>query len=172
MSKAQSTGTDVEALVGMLASRNGLTRQKARKSLVAMGTPAVPCLAHALQQSSSKHVRWEAAKALGAISNASTIPVLVEALEDSDADVAWLAAEALRKFRKAAWPALLQRLLKKGAVSEALIQGAHHVFGKQKEDGFNDVQEALVKALGSSEGSEAIPLAAYDFIRRMTETPL
>jgi HEAT repeat protein len=57
---------------------------KARKSLVALGKPAVPSLTRHCRIPKLDHVRWEAAKALGAIGDTRAIPRLVNALEDSD----------------------------------------------------------------------------------------
>ena len=165
MSKPQPASTQLESWMRMLGSKDGLVRQKARKSLVAVGKPAVSALIKALQDSKVNQVRWEAAKALGALGDPRSIPALVEALEDRDSDVAWLAAEALIKFKKAAWPPLLQRLIKKGADSDAVRQGAHHIFRKQQEAGVKDVLAPLVKALGANKDPESIPLAAYDILR-------
>jgi HEAT repeat protein len=111
MNKQKSTDTNLESLMDLLASKNGATRLKARKSLVALGKPAVPSLNRTLQNSKEDHVRWEAAKTLGAIGDIRAIPSLVKALEDNNSDVTWLVAEALRKFKKIAWPPLLRALM-------------------------------------------------------------
>jgi HEAT repeat protein len=153
--------------MGMLASKDGMIRRKARKSLVALGKPAVSGLAQALQASPLDQVRWEAAKALGAIGDARAIPSLVKALEDSDTDVAWLAAEALSEFKKAAWPSLLRALMKAGTDSFILRQGAHHVLLNQKEAGFDDLLATLMKALKSGLVRESTIAAAYGILRRM-----
>jgi len=167
MSKQKRTGTDMESLMGTLAGKDGATRLKARKSLVALGKPAVSSLIQALQNSRSYHLRWEAAKTLGAIGDTRAIPSLVKALEDRDTDVAWLAAEALRKFKKAAWPPLLSALIERGADSRSLRQGAHHVLRNQKEKGLNDVLATLSKDLESITFPESASLAAYDILKRM-----
>jgi HEAT repeat protein len=167
MSKQNWTGMNLDSLMDMLAGKDGATRLKARKSLVALGTPAVSPLIQALQKSRSDHLRWEAAKALGAISDTRAIPPLVKALEDHDLDVAWVAAEALRKFKTAAWPPLLRALVKRGSDSASLRQGAHHVLRNQKERGFNDVLATLSKDLASSTFPESTILAAYDLLKRM-----
>lgn len=98
MGKQKMTGTNIESLMEMLANKDGLIRKKARKSLVAIGKPAVSELTRALQNSKLDQLRWEAAKTLDAIGDIRAIPSLVKALEDNDQDVAWLAAEALKKF--------------------------------------------------------------------------
>jgi hypothetical protein len=167
VSKKNWTGTNLESLMDILAGKDGVARQKARKLLVVMGKPAVPSLIRALQNSKSDHLRWEAAKTLGAIGDARAIPQLVKSLEDSDQDVAWLAAEALRKFKKVAWPTLLRVLIRDKSGSVSLHQGAHHVLRDQKEDGFNDLLATLRNALESSTVPESITVAAYDIFKRM-----
>jgi HEAT repeat protein len=160
-------GTDLKSLMEMLAGKDSATRQKARNSLVALGKPAVSSLTRVLRNSKSDHVRWEAAKTLGAIGDAGAIPSLVKALEDSNSDVTWLAAEALRNFKKVAWPQLLRALINSKPDSVLLRQGAHHVLRKQKEDGFNDLLSTLRTALESSTASESTPFAASNLLKRM-----
>jgi hypothetical protein len=167
MSRQKLTGRNLGSLMVVLASKDGATRQRARKTLVALGKPAVSPLTQALQNSEVDHVRWEAVKTLGAIGDSRAIPSLVKALEDSDPDVAWLAAEALRKFKKAAWPALLRVLIKRGADSALLRQGAHHVLRNQREVGFNDLLATLRKALESGSVPVSTTVAAYDILKRM-----
>jgi HEAT repeat protein len=167
MSKQKLIGSNLESLINLLASENGATRMKARKSLVALGKPAVPSLTRTLQNSKEDHVRWEAAKTLGAIGDVRSIPALVSALEDSDQGVVWLAAEALRKFKKIAWPYLMSALVKSKKDSVLLRQGAHHVLRKQKEDGFNDLLTTLMKTLESNTASESTPFAASNILKRM-----
>jgi hypothetical protein len=91
----------------------------------------------------------------------------VKALEDSNSDVTWLAAEALRNFKKVAWPQLLRALINSKPDSVLLRQGAHHVLRKQKEDGFNDLLSTLRTALESSTASESTPFAASNLLKRM-----
>jgi len=167
MSRQVPTEANLESLIHTLANKNGLARQKARHSLVRAGRPAVPLLIRALQESRVDQVRWEAAKALGVMGDARAIPVLVKALEDNDADVAWLAAEALQKLQKAAWPALLHALIQYGAESAALRQGAHHVFRRQRQEGFEDLITALLKALETETRPEATTMAAHEILERM-----
>ena len=162
------TGANLESLMNALASRDGVTRLKARESLVALGRPAVLLLIRALRGSKVDQVRWEAAKTLGAIGDARAVPALVKALEDTDPDVAWLAAEALQKLGKAAWPTLLRALIRCGARSSALRQGAHHVFRGQRQEGLDDLITRLLKALEDSTVPELTLTAAHDFLEKVT----
>jgi HEAT repeat protein len=150
-----------------LSSKDGVIRLKARKSLVLLGKPAVPTLSKTLLNSQVKQVRWEAAKTLGAIGDARAIPSLVHTLKDADSDIAWLAAEALEKFKKIAWLPLLRLLVKSGADSAELRQRAHHVFRDQRKDGFNDLLVTLRTALKSSTVPELTTVAAHNIIKRM-----
>jgi hypothetical protein len=167
MSRQIQTGANLESWISTLASRDGMARQKARKSLVAMGKPATPSLIRALRNSKVDQVRWEAAKALGAIGDARAAPALVKALEDKDPDVAWLAADALQNLKKAAWPALFHKLIRRGAHSASLRQGAHHALRNQRAKGFNDLLALLLKALEAETVPEMTPVAAYDILERM-----
>ena len=170
MSKQVRNGTSVESLMKELASKDGATRMKARKALATLGKPAVSSLMQALENSQLDHLRWEAAKTLGAIRDARAIPILVKALEDRDPDVAWLAAEALIMLKKTAWAPLLHELIKSGSDSVSLRQGVHHVLCNQKERGFNDQLATLMKNLESDAATESAPVAAYDILKRMKTT--
>lgn len=99
MNERKIADANIQFLMDMLASKDGTIRQNAREELVALGKPAVSFLTQALQNSRLAQVRWEAAKALGGINDTGAISSLVNALEDSDSDVAWLAAEALITYK-------------------------------------------------------------------------
>ncbi len=168
MSGGTTAAANLESLMDMLASEDGRTRLKARNSLVALGKPAVSSLVRALSNARIYHVRWEAAKALGAIGDPRSIPPLVRALEDDDLDVTWLAAEGLIRFGMAAWPFLMRALMKAGPDSYQLGQGVHHVLVNQRLDGFDDLLAPLVKDLKSGTVHEAAALGAYKVLKRMT----
>jgi len=163
----QPTDTSLKSLMKMLESKDGLVRQKARLLLVEMDGPAVIPLSEALTHSKLDQTRWAAAKALGEIVDVRSLPALVNALEDTDSDVAWLAGVALKKFEKAAWKPLLQRLIENGVDSVRLRNGTRHVFSTQKEQGFNDLLEELMTALEDTALPEAGAIVATEVLKRM-----
>jgi HEAT repeat protein len=169
MIKRRSKRVDLESLMDKLASRDGMVRKDARESLVALGRRAVSSLDGALKDSGSKQLRWEAAKALGAIVDARSIQPLVNALTDRDPDVAWLAAEALAKFGKEAWPLLLRALIRSAPDSVQLRRGAHHVFVNQSAEGFEDLLDILTKDLESGKAAESAPIVADSILKRMKD---
>jgi HEAT repeat protein len=167
MNTQPSTDTDLQSLMRMLESKDGLVRQKARIALVEMADPAVIPLSEALMHSKLDHTRWGAAKALGEIVDVRSIPALVSALDDTDADVAWLAGVALKKFEKDAWRLLLQKLIVNGVDSVRRRNGTRHVFSGQKAEGFNDLLEELMTALEDSALPEAGGIVAGEILKRM-----
>jgi len=167
MSRQKWFGTNLKPLLDLLASKDGSVRINARESLISLGKPAVSSLSKALTKSSSNQVRWEAAKALGAIRSPRSIPSLVKALDDRDRDVAWLAAEALKEFGKVAWPTLFNALIKDGAKSALFRQGAHHVLCNQKEAGFEDLLPSLLKDLEANGLRESAMVTAREINKRI-----
>jgi HEAT repeat protein len=147
-----------EGLIASLASKNDTVRVKARHSLVGMGKAAVPLLAEALKSKNSL-TKWEAAKALGEIGDPSTASTLVEALEDEDFDVRWLAAEGLTKMNINALKPLLEALEKHGD-SFLLQEGAHHVFHDLAKGALRKFLGPVLAALEELEPGEEVPWAA------------
>ena len=167
METDNATAALLETLTTMLSDRDGLVRQKARLQLVEMGTPAGPALAQVLRGAPSKNARWGAAKALVEIRDPRAVPALLDALEDRDSDVAWLAAVALNKLGKAAWKAVLQRLIERGVDSVAVRSGVHHVFTGQTFDREEELFATLLRSLEFGELDEAGAMAATEIHRRM-----
>lgn len=165
--KNKMTKEDMEVLMFMLESNDGVIREKARESLGIIGKPAVLPLTNVLRNSGMTQVRWEAVKILGTFKDKRSLPSLVKALEDNDQDVAWVAAEALKNFRKLAWPALLRMLIKRGSDSVLLRNGVHHVMINQNEEGFNDLLAILIEALDSKTVPESSTIAANEILKRM-----
>jgi HEAT repeats/PRC-barrel domain len=135
----------IKTLIKHLSGSNGLTRQYARKSLVAIGRPAVSYLLPLLHN--PKHqIRWEAVKALGAIKDPSSIDGLTAALIDESFDVRWIAAEGLVELgRQVILPLLHSLAVQPGALF--LRESAHHILraliDAELEQGLKPVLAAL-----------------------------
>ena len=167
MDTQYSDDTNLKSLMKRLESTDGLVRQKARRALVEIGDSAVIPLSETLMHSKLDQTRWAAAKALGEIIDTKSLPALVNALEDTNTDVAWLAGMALKKFEKVAWKILLQQLVENGVDSVRLRNGARHVFSGQKEEGFNDLLEELMTALEDTALPESGAIVATEILKRM-----
>lgn len=167
MNTKELTQTELADLMEMLADKDGMVRQDAREQLVRQGQLALPPLKEALVNAKSDQVRWEAAKALGEIADPDSIPALVQALSDSNFDVSWLAAEALKKFKTVAWPSILRTLVEENNDSSSLYRGAHHVLIDQKEEKFKDQLAVLLKDLEQGGLSESAVVAAHELLERI-----
>ena len=159
--------TAVEALVDVLSSRDGFLRQSVRKSLVAIGEPAVGFLIQALS-SKDRNVRWEAAKALEEIGDPEAARALVDRLRHDHFGVRWIAAEALIKFGKRGLEPLLSELLRDPHTG-FLKDGAHHVLYtlSQKDHSLHDLLMPIVSSLGAVNTVDMTPRIqkALDAIR-------
>lgn len=151
-----------------LASPHAMVRIKARKSLLAIGDPSVPSLIRLLSHA-KPHVRWEAAKALGRIANPTAASALVNALEDRDSDVRWLAAEGLVALGREGLRPLLAALFERDE-SCWLCQGALHVCrALAREKRLGPILRPLLVTLRQPWESTVVPAAAYAALSRLQE---
>lgn len=67
----------------------------------------------------------------------------------------------LKKFKKTACPEVLNALIGQGSESVSHRNAFHHVFRKQHENGFNELQVNLRKLLESDAIAKGASLAAY-----------
>jgi hypothetical protein len=158
----------IPSLVSELASSDPTVRTKARKALVAIGKPAVPSLIRLLSHR-TKHVRWEAAKALCGIADPIAATALVNALDDRDGDVRWLAAAGVVALGRDGLQPLLAALLQR-AKSGWLCEGAHHVcHALVKRKKLGPILRPLLAALEEPEPEVGAPPAAYTALSRLQE---
>jgi HEAT repeat protein len=116
----------LEGLIAQLGAKDGLTRQRARETLVAIGEPALVPLV-GLLGSPDLQVRWEAAKALTETPDPAAIPGLIPLLADRHQEVGWLAAVALINLGNRSVPDVLKALTDR-AESKSFREASHHVF--------------------------------------------
>jgi len=151
-------GGNVPDLLNDLAKGDITARRQARERLMSIGEPALPELLEGLARGEFQ-LRWEIAKTLGEMRLPGSIPALIEALEDDEQDVRWLAAVALAKLEEEAILLLLEALIA-NSDSGFLRQGTHHVLTTYRD---KDLDEALMRvrdALGPMENPvDVIPVA-------------
>ncbi len=135
MSKSGRNPEDVEVkiILETLCCENGMERKKARKKLVAKGKNVIKYLKDLVNH--PKHIyRWEALKTMEEIGDPASIPLFIEALEDDESDIRWIAAEGLIKLGAQSIRPLLNALIEKSD-SIFILAGAHHVFYDLKKAG-------------------------------------
>jgi HEAT repeat protein len=164
-SNVEGLDSAIRSLVQGLASRDGMLRRTMRRSLVAIGEPAVDALSEAVNDK-RRMVRWEAAKALGAIGSARGARALIRALKDGDFGVRWLGAEGLIALERKSLEPLLRSLIDEED-SDWLREGAHHVFSVLAERGLHDLVDPLLEALEGPEPGLSIVAEAHSALERI-----
>ena len=122
---AVTCAPSVDGLVQQLGDRDGVTRERARRSIVSLGSTGVEPLLQALKNRKSR-VRFEAAMCLRDIADRRAIDGLVEALGDRMFEVRWVAAEALINVGRPVVPVVLRALMEQ-ADAMWLRDGCRHV---------------------------------------------
>ncbi len=147
--------TEARVLAAELGDPNSRKRAEAREKLLALGKPAIPALRTALIDPNA-NVRWQAAKALSELHDPDTTTDLMNAMEDDDFGVRWLAAQGLIAMGPACLEILLQGLVS-CFDSIRIREGARHVLHVLVDRGYADESiEKLLHALrGSGPPSEA-----------------
>jgi HEAT repeat protein len=157
----------IPSLIEKLSDEDGLTRERARHTLVLIGKPAVPALLD-LVESPVKRARWEAAKTLSEIGDPSSVPALVGLLADRESDIRWLGAEGLVRVGPSSLPKVLHALIEQPD-SIDVRRGTRHVF---KEIGAQNkvVKELLapvVDVIGDTDPTGAIPPKAEEALEQL-----
>jgi HEAT repeat protein len=140
-----NTHARINELTTALASKDTIVRERARHSLVKIGSPATESLVELLEDRHHQ-LRWEAAKTLGEIADPRAAPALVSALRDEEFDVRWLAAVGLITMGPDALPPLLEELAKRPE-STWLRQGTHHVLRNLTDQETKDMISPVLRAL-------------------------
>jgi len=159
---------EIKNLLETLFSENGMERKAAREKLVSKGRTAVDYLTEHIHH--SKHIyRWEALKTMEEIADPVSIPFFIEALEDDESDIRWIAAEGLIKIGEESVIPLLKLLTKK-TDSIFILEGTHHVFYdlNKKENLPQDFPvDEFLATIKKSESDEAIKLLAYELLNKL-----
>ncbi len=141
--------TEARLLADGLSDTNSRQRAQVREKLLGLGRAALPALLSALRNA-NPNVRWQAAKALSQLHEPETTLDLLDAMEDDDFGVRWLAAEGLI----AMGPDCLETLLKGLTAcfdSVRIREGARHVLHVLVDKGYTD--EAMDKLMHALRGS-------------------
>ena len=149
-----------------LASEDPVTRERACRALILLGSQAVPALVELLA-SPHDHARREAARALSKIHDPSSAAALVLALEDELPGVRWLAGEGLIAMGRNGLAPLFQGLIRQSN-SVRLRQGAHHIL--RALAGGGDTGRAIGPVMEALEGPEpisALPIAAFNALKEL-----
>lgn len=150
----------IDQLVRELIDSDRETRVRARYALVGLGRVAVPALVHALADP-NHHLRTASALTLLAVAHPAAAPALVVALDDDDAGVRWLAAEALVALRLSGLRAALHALCTTEHPTPQLKAGVRHVLREMRREHVAKIVEPVLHDLDGFAPDEAIMVAAH-----------
>lgn len=148
----------INSIIKRLESNDGIERVKAREALVAQGKAAIPPLIGALK---NRHdwTRWEAVKTLADIGDPTATQALIDALEDHEFAIRWLAAEGLIHIGSASMEPLLKALIDRPR-SSWLKEGAHYVLHDLREPRLRPLLKTVISAIEDVDSNLKVPIAA------------
>lgn len=184
---AVTCASSIDGLIQQIGDRDGVTRERARRCLASLGTPAEEPLLQALKSKQSR-VRFEAAMCLRDIAGRNAIDGLVQALGDRTFDVRWVAAEALINIGRPVVPVALHALMER-ADSTWLRDGCRHVLSHFAgldlhaashvehhpawvDFDLRDVLSPVVKALEQTGAASRVPVVAVRALEFFPVVPL
>ncbi len=158
-------GHSVPELVEQLRGRDPAKREQARFQLIEHGKLVTPAMVRLLHDR-DPHVRWEAAKILGAVADPVAALPLIEAMDDPDADVRWVASEAVVDLGFDALRPLLSALIDHND-SLQFYRSAHHVLSRLADRQRSRELQRVVDALEQEEPGLHVPPAAGSALERL-----
>jgi hypothetical protein len=157
----------VSHLIRALAGNTPLPMREARRALQALGPVVVPYVAEATNNRDA-NIRMGAFKVLAKTATAEAAPTLIEALEDPDGGIRWLAAEGLVRAGPKALAPLLLALIRRSD-SAWLQDGVRHVLHgmRGQPDYPAEALAPLDRRLNGLSGSVTVMTAANDALKAL-----
>lgn len=173
--KALGRAGGASAVPALLQALRGADEQMGSQifvALVQIGRVAVPPLIEA-SASGSAWMRWHCIRALADIDDLQALPVLVQALRDSDHSVAWMAAKGLVKHGKWTVGPVL-RLLTTADATPWLVETAAYVLSSQSQRNakLKPYLEPVLQNMRGVAYKVATPYVAMKALRELTEAGL
>ena len=170
--KALGRVGDADAVPVLLKALRGADEQLSSQifaSLVRLGSLAVPALIQK-SKSSSAHIRWNCARALGEIHDLRALPVLVDALQDNDHSVAWMAAKGLAQFGKNSLKPVLE-LLMGASMTPWLAETASYMFSSyaHRNREVKEILEPLIHRMRESGFRIGTAVAAQKALKQLRD---
>jgi HEAT repeat protein len=166
--KALGRTGDPSAVKALLDALRGADEQLGSQifsALVKLGHDAVPALIEE-SKSNSAWVRWQCIRSLGEILDRRALPVLVQALGDSDHSVAWMAAKGLVHFGKVSVGPVLN-LLTTTPMTPWLVETASYVLNNQRDSRLKPYLEPVIQHMRGPAFRVGTPTTAQKALSRL-----
>ena len=161
--------SEIQKLIDQLESKSGSERKNAREKLVVKGKNVLKYLVNLLD--SPKYMtRWEAMKTMEEIGDAESIPVFIEAFEDDESEIRWIATEGLIRIGIQSIGPILRTIIDKSNSNSVFVfSEAHHVFYDLKKRGVLPEDfpiDKLLSVLKNPGWSEGIKPLVFEILKR------
>ena len=155
----------IPALLSLLQSAPEQLGSQIFITLAHIGPAAVPALIE-MSKDNAAWLRWHSVRALGEINDLRALPVLVQALTDTDHSVAWAAAKGLSSFgRLSVGPVL--RLLMSTEVTPWLVETASYVLNNQRDSRLDAYIEPVIEEMHEVSFRIGTMLAAQKALKQL-----
>jgi HEAT repeat protein len=146
-------------------------RRQAAYHLAEIGAPAVPSLLKLLG-TADPALRKTAALVLGDIGDPSSLPELINHLDDNALEVRWRAADRLIEMKRESLAPIFRELLKETRFgSEWFLEGVHHVLRTLDEEGYlAPPSQRVLRAFRDSMIKTAVPVAAEQALETLEKS--
>jgi len=169
---AQRSRRPLDAYLADLVSSDAERRIQARHALVGIGSAAVPSLLAALG-SPDGQMRAGVVQTLIGIADPSTANTLTRMLDDDDASVRWLAAEALIALQQTGLRAALHSLIVREPASPQLKGGVRHVVQEMsRQTRYTGLLRPLLDALDDYALDEVLMVEAHKAMTALGRVPV
>ncbi len=150
-----------------LADIDGSVRENARNLLISLGSPAIDYLFEMLSHP-DVIARWETLKILIEINDPDIIPLLINALDDSNSAIRWLAAEGLAAMGEDAFLAMMNAL-SSYPDTVSIRKGLKHVMMKHIEASKDPNIEELVQFFDDPDADFQLSVLIIPYIESKSE---
>jgi hypothetical protein len=134
-------------------------------ALVSLGPVALPALIE-LSTSKPMWTRWHCMHALGEFNDLRVLPILVQALTDSNESVAWMAAKGLVQFSRLSVGPVLH-LLSSADVTPWLVETASYVLKNQSDSKLKPYVDPVLKEMHEVDFRISTMIAAQKALKRL-----
>jgi HEAT repeat protein len=135
----------IPALLTLLQHADEQLGNQIFSSLAQIGPAAVPALIE-MSVNGSVWQRWHSIRALGVTNDIRALPVLVQALTDTNHSVAWIAAKGLIPFGRLSIGPVL-RLLMSAEITPWLVETASYVLNNQRDSRLYPYIEPVIERM-------------------------
>jgi hypothetical protein len=155
-------------LVDALSQHDEALASQIKQTLLHIGPPAVPLLVKAARQP-DEWIRWHVLRILSELHDTRGVPTLIEALADTSAAVAWMAARGLAAMGAPMVEEVL-RLLLRAPDTPLLMETAAYVLRARRDEPLRSLLAPVIQSMHSVDYRVEMPLAVEHALEQLEQS--